>query len=95
MDVSDFDKNDLNTLLDKLSKKKKRSFFLGDRQRTNKSVDSLTSNSFIPYILEQNRVASYSKTLNDGILSNIIYHEVTSGNITAIIFDHLPQFFCY
>ena len=60
MDVSDFNKNYLNTLLDKLSKENKQVFLLGDfninllnyndHQPTNEFLDSLASNSFIPYI---------------------------------------------
>ena len=60
MGVSDFNKNYLNTLLDKLSKENKQVFLLGDfninllnyndHQPTNEFLDSLASNSFIPYI---------------------------------------------
>ena len=102
MDVSDFNnKNHLNTLLDKLSKENKQVFLLGDfninllnyndHQPTNEFLDSLASNSFIPYILQPTRITSHSKTLIDNIFSNIISHEVISGNITATISDHLPQ----
>ena len=55
-------------------------------------LDSLASNSFLPYILQPTRLTSHSKTLIDNIFSNVISHEVTSGNITATISDHLPQF---
>ena len=102
MDVSDFNKNYLNTLLDKLSKKNKQVFLLGDfninllnyndHQPTNEFLDSLDSNSFIPYILQPTRITSPSKTLIGNIFSNIISHEVISGNITATISDHLHQF---
>ena len=103
MDVSDFNnKNHLNTLLDKLSKENKQVFLLGDfninllnyndHQPTNEFLDSLASNSFIPYILQPTRITSHSKTLIDNIFSNIISHEVISGNITATISNHLPQF---
>ena len=102
MDVSDFNKNYLNTLLDKLSIENKQVFLLGDfnvnllnyndHQPTNEFLDSLASNSFIPYILQPTRITSHSKTLIDNIFSNIISHEMISGNITATISDHLPQF---
>ena len=83
MDVSDFNnKNHLNTLLDKLSKENKQVFLLGDfninllnyndHQPTNEFLDSLASNSFIPYILQPTRITSHSKTLTDNIFSNII-----------------------
>ena len=38
-------------------------------------LNSLASNSFIPYILHPTRIASYSKTLIDNIFSNFITHE--------------------
>ena len=63
-----------------------------DPQPINKFLDSLASNSFISYILQPTRITSHSKTLMDNILSDIIYHEVISGNITATISDHLFQF---
>ena len=58
----------------------------------NDLLDSLASNSFIPYILHPTRITSHSKTLIDNIFSNYISHEIISGNITATISDHLPQF---
>ena len=102
MDVFDFNKNDLTTLLDRLSKENKQVFLLGDyninllnyndHQPTNEFLDSLPSNSFISYTLQPTRITSYSKTLIDNILSNIISNEVISSNRTATISDHLPQF---
>ena len=75
MDVSDFHKNYLNTLLDKLTKENKQVFLLGDsstnllnyndHQPMDELSDSLASNSFIPYILEPTRIPSHSKTLID------------------------------
>ena len=63
-----------------------------DHQPTNDFLDSLASEFFIPYILHPTRIASYSKTIIDNIFSNYISHEIISGNITATISDHLPQF---
>ena len=63
-----------------------------DHQPTNDFLDSLASNSFIPYILHPPRITSYSKTLIDNIFSNFISPEIISGNITATISDPLPQF---
>ena len=63
-----------------------------DHQPTNDFLDSLASNSFIPYILHPTRITSHSKTLIDNIFSNYNSHEITSSNITATISDHLPQF---
>ena len=77
MDVAD-----LNPLLDKLSKENKQLFLLdnfninllnyNDHQPTNEILDSLASSSFIPYILQPNRLTSHSKALIDNIFSNII-----------------------
>ena len=101
MDVTDINKY-LNPLLDKLSKENEQVFLLGDlnmnllnyndHQPTNEFLDSLTSNSFLPYILQPTRLTSHSKTLIDNIFSNVISYEVISVNITATISDHLPQF---
>ena len=66
MDVSDFNKSYPNTLLDKLPKENKQVFLLGDfninlfncndHPPINKDVDSLTSNSFTPNILQPTRI---------------------------------------
>ena len=97
MDVLDFKNSFLSQMFEILSKERKQVFLLGninllnynDHQPTNDFLDSLASNSFIPYILH---LTSHSKTLTDNTFSNYISHEIISGNITAIISDHLPQF---
>ena len=53
---------------------------------------SLASNSFIPLILQPTRIASHTNTLIDNIFSNVIDPDIISGNLTATISDHLPQF---
>ena len=83
----------LTKFLEILSKEQKQVFLLGDfninllnyndHQPTNDFLDSLASNSFIPYILHPTRITSHSKTLIDNIFSNYISHEIISGNITA------------
>ena len=57
-------------------------------------IISLThsQSALLPYILQPTRLAGHSKTLIDNIFCNITSHEVISGNITATISDHLPQF---
>ena len=92
----------LTKFLEILSKEQKQVFLLGDfninllnyndHQPTNDFLDSLASNSFIPYILHPTRITSHSKTLIDNIFSNYISPERISGNITSTISDHLPQF---
>ena len=102
MDVLDFKNNYLSQIFENISKEQKQVFLLGDfninflnyndHQPTNDFLDSLASNSFISYILHPTRITSHSKTLIDNIFSNFISSEIISGNITATISDHLPQF---
>ena len=47
---------------------------------------------FLPYIIQPTRVTSNSKTIIDYIFSNIISTDIISGNLTAAISIHLPQF---
>ena len=101
MDVLDFNYL-INQLLDKISKEQKQNFLLGDfntnllnyneHKPTNEFLDSIASNSVIPYILQPTRLTSHSKTLIDNIFSNVLSCETISRNITATISDHLPQF---
>ena len=94
--------NILTLFLTNFPKENKQVFLLGDlnmnllkyndHQPTNEFLESLTSNSFLPYILQPTRLTSNSKTLIDNIFSNVISYEVISGNITATISDHPPQF---
>ena len=63
-----------------------------EHNQTNEFLDSLASNSFIPLILQPTRITSRSNTLIDKIFSNIIDTDIISGNSTATISDHLPQF---
>ena len=64
MDLNYSNTNYLNNLLDKVSKEQKSVFLLGDfnvnllnyndHNPTNEFLDSLASNSFVPYILQPN-----------------------------------------
>ena len=102
MDHTDFNSNYLNNLFEKVSKEQKSVFLLGDfninlfnytvHNRTNEFLDSPASNSFLPYILQSTRITSHSKTLIDNIFTNITLPDSISGNLTATISDHLPQF---
>ena len=98
MDVLEFN-NHLNQMLE-VSKEQKQIFPLGDfnikllnnvNQPTNDFLDSLASNSIIPYIVQPTRLTSHSKTLIGNIFSNILSSEKIPGNLTATISDHLPQ----
>ena len=101
MDLDDFNKNFLNQILDKVSKEIKSLSLLGDfnvkllnyngHTPTNEFLDSLASNSVIPYILQPIRITDYSETLIDNIFSNVITVDAISDNLTATISDHLPQ----
>ena len=74
MDVSDFNKNYLNTLLDKLSKENKQASLLddftinllnyNDHQSANEFLDSLASNSIMQYPGQPTIITSHSKTLS-------------------------------
>ena len=103
MDLIDFDINYLNNLVEKVSKEQKFVFLSGEfnisllnynvHNPTNEFLDSLASNSFLPYIFEPTRITSYSKTLINNIFTNVILPDSSlSGNLTATISDHLPQF---
>ena len=63
-----------------------------EHKPTNEFLDSLASNSYLPYIIQFSRDASHSKTLIDNIFSNVISKDIIFGNITATISDHVPQF---
>ena len=63
-----------------------------EHNQTNEFLDSLASDSFIPLILQPTRITSHSNTLTGNIFSNVINPDIISGNLTATISDHLPQF---
>ena len=98
MDLTDFNCNYLNQLLQNISKEKKSIFLLGDfnvnllNYNEHNQTNSLASNSFIPLILRPTRITSHSNTLIDDIFSYVIDPDIISGNFTATISDHLPKF---
>ena len=102
MDLTDFNCHYLNKLLENISKGQKSVFLLGDfnvhllnyneHNQKNEFLDSLASNSFIPLILQPTRITNHSNTLIDNIFSNVIDPDIISGNLTATISNHLPQF---
>ena len=59
---------------------------------TNDFISTVTSNSFIPYVLQPTRVKDHSSTVIDNIFSNITDFETISGNITTMIADLFAQF---
>ena len=101
MDLTNFNCNYLNKLVENISKEQKSIFLLGDfnvsllnyndHNQKNKVLDSLCSNSFIPLILQPARITSHFNTFIDNIFSNVIDPHIVPGNLTVTISDHLPQ----
>ena len=101
MDVTEFN-NFLNSLLKKINQEQKTEFLLGDfnidlmhyneYKPTNEFLYSLACNSYLPYIIQNSQHTSHSRNIIDNIFSNVISKDIISGNITATISDHLPQF---
>ena len=101
MNVTQFN-NHLNQMLEKVSKEQEQIFLLRDfninllnynvHQSSNDFLDFLASNFIIPLILQPTILTSHSKTLIDNIFWNILPSDIISGNLTATISDHLPQF---
>ena len=56
----------------------------------NAFLNTLSSNSFLPYVLQPTRLAS--KSLIDNIFFNTLDYESYSGNLLIEISDHLIQF---
>ena len=102
MDLTDFNNSYLNKLLVNISKEQKSIFLFryfninllnyNEHCLNNEFLDSLTSNSLIPLILQPASITSHSNTLIANIFSNIIDPDIMSGNLTATISDHQPQF---
>ena len=94
MDLTDFECNYLNKLLENTSKEQKSIFLLGDfnvnllnyneHNQGNEFLDSLAANS---YILQPPRITSHSNTVIDNIFSKVIDPNIISGNLTATISD--------
>ena len=103
MDLNEFNDYYIINLLDKVSKENKTVFLLGDfdidllnydqHSLTNEFLDYLSSHMLLPHILQPTRTRNNSKTLIDNIYSKVITPNNISGNITATISDHLPNFF--
>ena len=82
MDLTGFNCNYLNKLLENISKEQKSIFLLGDsninllnyneHNQTNEFLDSHASISFILLILQLTRITSHSNTLIENIYSNVI-----------------------
>ena len=101
IDMTEFN-SILNNLLKKINQEKKTVFLLGnfnidlmhynEYKPTNEFLDLLASNSYLSYIIQSRWHTSHSRTIIDNIFSNVISKDIISGNISATISDHLPQF---
>ena len=99
MDLTDFNCNYFNKLLENISKEQKSIFLLGDfnvnllnyneHNQTKEFLDSFASNSFIPLILQPTRITSHSNTLIDNISSDVTDPDIISGNLTVTISTHI------
>ena len=97
-DFSDY----INMCLVKLNKEGKEVFITGDfnidllKYESNSSYrdfyNLVTSNGFLPLILQPSRITDTSYTLIDNIFTNAFTHESISGNILIEFADHLTQF---
>ena len=63
-----------------------------EHNQTTEFLDSLAFNSFISLMLQPTEITSHSNTLINNMFSIAIDPEIMSGNLTATISDHLPQF---
>ena len=102
MHLKDFNDRYLSPLMDKLNNNK-HTFLLGDfnvdlmksdeDEHTANYFDTLTSQSFVPHIIQPTRITPHSKTLIDNIFSNTShFSQGKSGNLTISLSDHLAQF---
>ena len=98
MDVTDFNNNSLNKLLKNVNQEQKTVSFgdfnidlmhYDEHKPINKLLDSLASNSYLPYIIQPSRYTSHYKTLIDKIFSNVISKDIVCGNIIATISNYL------
>ena len=99
--VTEFN-NVLNNLLKKINQEQKIMFLLGDfnidlmhhndYKPTNEFLESLASNSYLPYVIQPSWHTSHLRTFIDNIFNNVISKDIISGNITASVSDYLSPF---
>ena len=99
--ILDFLDNHLLPLLEKLSNENKQILIKGDfninllnydDKNTANFLDTMFSYSYLPFINTPTRVTGHSKTLIDNIFYNKPMLNITAGNISSVISDHLIQF---
>ena len=65
--------------------------YCNEHKPKNEFLDSHDSNSYLPYIIQPSWDTSHSRTLIDNIF-RMQFQKTISGNITAAVSDHQPQF---
>ena len=103
MSLKEFNNSYLLSLQDKIARENKNVILLGDFNinllnydtchETSAFLDSMCSSSLFPYITQPTRITPTSKILIDNIFFNFHSPDLISGNLTAALSDHLPQFF--
>ena len=98
-EVSDFTNNSITPLLDKLANENKDIMIMddfninlinyNDDKNAGNFLDTMFSQSFLPYIITPTRITRNIKTLIDNTYYNKSLNNIISGNISSIIFDHL------
>ena len=61
-------------------------------KHTGNFLDTMFSQSFLPYIITPTRITRNPKTLTENIFYNKGFRNIISGNLSSIISDHLIQF---
>ena len=98
--IPDFLDNHLLPLLEKSSHENKQILTMGgfninllnyDNKNTANFLDTMFSYSYLPFINTPTRVTGHSKTLIDNIFYNKPMLNITAGNISSVISDHLIQ----
>ena len=102
MDLNEFNCYILIHFQKNQPKNKKTVFLLGNfnvdllkheqHKATNEFFHSLSSNLFLPYIIQPSRINSHSKYIIENIFSNFISQEIMLGNLTSTISENLSQF---
>lgn len=102
MNANDFNRNFLPNILTKTQRERKNFMLTGDfnfnllnnhnHSETSEFIEQMFSHNLIPRILHPTRISQRSSTLIDNIFYNSEERPLISGNITASLSDHLPQF---
>ena len=101
-EVSNFTNNFFTLLFDKLSNENKDIMIMGDfninlityndDKNTGNFLDTMFSQSFLPYITTPTRITRNTKTFINNIYYNKPLSNIISRNLSSIISDHLIQF---